>query len=142
MPFKVQPRVSLKPAAGPVAYIYNVLVVEDDLQLADWLAEVLTYENCTVDLASNGIEALDRLCSASYDALVCDIMMPRFDGEALYHEVAKRYPYLANRFLFITGSPTVQAGMANFATRSGNLLLTKPLEIEAIRRALQDLCAR
>lgn len=126
----------------PTAMIHQVLVVEDDHQLADWLAEVLVYENCMVDQASNGMEALDLMRSAMYDAIICDIMMPRIDGEAFYSQVAREYPYLAEKFLFITGQATVNAGLSDFATRSGNLMMIKPLKIDDLRLALQELLDR
>ena len=42
----------------PQQFMYRVLVVEDDYELADLLSEVLTYENCTCEVVSNGMEAI------------------------------------------------------------------------------------
>ena len=126
----------------PVEFIQRVLVVEDDHELADLLSEVLTYENCTADLASNGMEAMEKLRGADYDAIVCDLMMPRVDGEALYNQVTQQYPYLADRFLFITGEAVRKGGLTDFIYRTGNTLLEKPFEIEQLRSALQELFRR
>ena len=52
------PVAAMAKASRPSQVIHHVLVVEDDYELADLLSEVLTFENCTVDLASNGMEAL------------------------------------------------------------------------------------
>jgi two-component system cell cycle sensor histidine kinase/response regulator CckA len=123
----------------PVQLIHRVLVVEDDHELADLLSEVLTYENCTADLASNGMEAMEKLRGYDYDAVVCDLMLPRIDGEALYQQVAQQYPYLSDRFLFITGHATHRGGHTDFIYRSGNSLLEKPFEIEQLRAALKEL---
>jgi len=92
----------------PKQMMHRVLVVDDDHDLAVLLGEVLTYENCEVDIAANGMEAMDRLRTSDYDAVLCDLMMPRVDGEAVYNEVVRDYPYLANRFLFVTGQPSAQ----------------------------------
>ena len=126
----------------PVEFVQRVLVVEDDHELADLLSEVLTYENCTADLASNGMEAMEKLRGADYDAIVCDLMMPRVDGEALYSQVTQQYPYLADRFLFITGEAVRKGGLTDFIYRTGNTLLEKPFEIEQLRSALQELFRR
>jgi CheY-like chemotaxis protein len=120
----------------------RVLVVEDDYELADLLREVLTFENCVADVAANGMEAKDRLRAADFDAVVCDLMMPRIDGQALYEEVAKQYPYLADRFLFITGQASRRGGFSDFIARTGNILLEKPFEIEQLRSALKELMCR
>ena len=130
------------PDERPVQLIRHVLIVEDDYELADVLAEVLTHENCVSDHASNGMEALGKLRSTHYDAIVCDLMMPRVDGQAFYNQVAKDYPYLADQFLFITGQSSRQAGLTDFITRTGNTLLEKPFDIEQFRAALQELFVR
>jgi len=126
----------------PVQIIRHVLVVEDDYELADVLAEVLTHENCVSEHASNGMEALGKLRSTDYDAIICDLMMPRVDGQAFYNQVAKDYPHLAERFLFVTGQASRKAGLTDFITRTGNALLEKPFDIDEFRAALQELLAR
>jgi two-component system cell cycle sensor histidine kinase/response regulator CckA len=128
--------------ARPTQSVHRVLVVEDDLGLADLLLEVLTYENCAVELASNGMEAIDKLRSADFDAVVCDLMMPRLDGEELYNQVVKNYPFLADRFLFMTSQPSRRAGFSGFIHRTRNTLLEKPFEVEELRYALKELFAR
>jgi two-component system NtrC family sensor kinase len=127
--------------AGPQV-MRQVLVVEDNFEFADLLLEVLTRENCDADHASNGMDALDKLRTGNYDAVVCDLMMPRVDGKSLYRQVEREFPYLAQRFIFITGQTTRQAGYADFIYPTGNLLLEKPFDIEQFRAALRDLFAR
>ena len=126
----------------PVQIIHRILVVEDDYELAGLLSEVLVRENFTPELAANGMEALEKLQSADYEAVICDLMMPRIDGEALYREAAERYPYLADRFLFITGEASRRGGFADFVYRSGSILLEKPFDIEQLRAALKELLTR
>ncbi len=58
----------------------RLLVVEDEPGLAETLRKTLEEEGFAVDLAADGDEGLDRLCSAPYDAVVLDVMLPRLDG--------------------------------------------------------------
>lgn len=127
---------------SPVRIIPRVLVVEDDYQLADLLSEVLVRENVTPELAANGMEALEKLREADYEAVVCDLMMPRVDGHELYTTVAHEFPHLAGRFLFVTGQAVSRSGFTDFVYRSGSLLLEKPFDIEQLRAALRELLAR
>ena len=122
--------------------IHRVLVVDDDYDLAQLLRDVLTYENCEVEIAGNGMEAMDRLRTGDYDAVICDLMMPRVDGEALYNDVARAYPYLADRFLFVTGQASRKAGFSDFVTRTGNNLIEKPFDIHQFRGMVRDLFKR
>lgn len=127
---------------APKRVMRRVLIAEDDHHLAEVIAEVLTFENCEPEIAANGMEALDRLRTGDYDAVVCDVMMPRVGGEAFYQEVAAKYPHLASRILFITGGTTIHSGLTDFISRTDNLLLEKPFHIEHLRAALVDLLNR
>lgn len=126
----------------PVQVIHHVLIVEDDFEFADVLSEVLTHENCVSEHASNGMEGMSKLCIADFDAIICDLMMPRVDGEAFYSQVARDYPYLSDRFLFITGQAARRAGLSDFVMRTGNSLLEKPFELDQLRAALKELFSR
>ena len=120
----------------------HVLIVEDDYEFADVLTEVLNHDNCSSDTAANGMEALDRLRTGTYDAVICDLMMPRLDGESLFRQVEHDFPYLTDKFIFITGQASQSAGVTNFIYPTGNTLLTKPFDIEDFRKALRELFSR
>jgi len=128
--------------ARPQMVMRPVLVVEDDHELAELLREVLTYENCLVEIAGDGMEALDKLRTADYDAVVCDLMMPRVDGRALYEEACREFPHLADRFLFVTGQAAARAGLTDFIYRTNNRLLEKPFDVEVLREAIHELLRR
>ena len=61
----------------------RILVVEDEQDLNRILAKTLTAEGYSVDACFDGMEALDYLEGAEYDAVVLDVMMPRMDGFSL-----------------------------------------------------------
>ena len=60
----------------------RILVVEDEQDLNRILAKTLTDEGYSVDACFDGVEALDYLEGAEYDAIVLDVRMPRMDGFA------------------------------------------------------------
>jgi CheY-like chemotaxis protein len=122
--------------------MHRILIVEDDYEFADVLTEVLNHDNCIPETAANGLEALDKLRTGSYDAVICDLMMPHVDGESLYRQVQRDFPYLAQRFIFITGQASAQAGRTDFIYNTGNALLTKPFDIEVFRTTLGELFSR
>ena len=69
----------------------NILVIDDERSIRNSLKEVLEYENHKVDLAIDGLEALDMFSTNIYDIILCDIKMPKMDGiEVLekIHEIA------------------------------------------------------
>ena len=58
----------------------RILVVEDEQDLNRILAKTLKAEGYSVDSCFDGVEALDYLEGAEYDAVVLDVMMPRMNG--------------------------------------------------------------
>jgi two-component system OmpR family response regulator len=58
----------------------RVLVVEDELRLASILEETLTEAQYTVDVATDGDEALLFARAATYDAMVLDVLLPGLSG--------------------------------------------------------------
>jgi DNA-binding response OmpR family regulator len=58
----------------------RVLLVEDDVRLADMLKEYLGQAGFGVTIAARGTTALECLVDAHYDAVVLDLMLPDMDG--------------------------------------------------------------
>ena len=74
----------------------NVLLVEDDLDVAEAILDVLMDEGYQVAHATNGREALELLKSAPKPSLILlDLMMPDMDG-CQFREAQLRDPRLAN----------------------------------------------
>ena len=69
----------------------RLLVVEDNRELARWLAEILRTSRYTVDVAHDGTEADDFLQIAGYALVILDLAIPKVDGiEVLKRMRARR----------------------------------------------------
>jgi len=84
-------------ANGAVPEIHRILVIEDMPALQAHIAETLADlgESVVVHKANDGREALQMIDQASqpYQLIMCDIIMPRLDGEAVLTELRRRdYP--------------------------------------------------
>jgi two-component system response regulator MprA len=58
----------------------RILVVEDDAAVRDSLARTLRFEGYQVEIAGDGLQALDAVRGNEPDALILDVSMPRMDG--------------------------------------------------------------
>ncbi|MEO1342101.1 MAG: response regulator transcription factor [Cyanobacteria bacterium J06635_13] len=58
----------------------RILLVEDDFNLAETLAEAITDQRYVVDIASDGESALDYVKSLDYDLILLDVMLPDLNG--------------------------------------------------------------
>jgi two-component system copper resistance phosphate regulon response regulator CusR len=58
----------------------HVLIIEDELKTANYLAKGLTENGFVVDKAANGIDGLFNALQVSYDLLILDVMLPQLTG--------------------------------------------------------------
>lgn len=68
----------------------SVLLIEDDLPLADGLARALRHEGNSVDVAGTVGEALAALAGKTYGAIVLDLGLPDLDGSEVVKHLAAR----------------------------------------------------
>jgi DNA-binding response OmpR family regulator len=67
----------------------RVLVVEDELDLLDALAQSLRENGYAVDEASDGPTGLFKMTGTEYDAIVLDLMLPGMNGWDVLRELRK-----------------------------------------------------
>ena len=60
----------------------SILIVEDEADIREAMAEAIAQEGFTVETASNGQEGLDRAISDHPDLILLDIVMPIMDGHS------------------------------------------------------------
>ena len=88
----------------------RILIIEDEIRLAGTLADMVSEDGYTADVANDGETGLDNALSDIYDAIVLDVMLPRLDG----FEVLKRLRGEGIQLLFAAH------GLLNFSTGGSN----------------------
>ena len=68
----------------------RILLVEDDVRLADMLSEYLGQAGFRMTIAARGAAAPEKLSSAEFDAIVLDLMLPDMDGLDVCRQVRTR----------------------------------------------------
>nr|WP_319572143.1 sigma-54 dependent transcriptional regulator [uncultured Draconibacterium sp.] len=58
----------------------KILVIDDERSIRNTLKDILEYEKYEVDLAEDGTKGIEKIRSAEYDIVLCDIKMPGLDG--------------------------------------------------------------
>lgn len=113
----------------------RVLVVDDDPLVLRSLTRVLA-RDFEVAAARNGREALDLVrAGGTFDAMLCDLMMPELSGIELHEVLERDDPELAKRTVFLTGgafSGTAQS----FLDSVGQPHLEKPVDLKTVRDLL------
>src|SRR4051812_48109995 len=106
--------------------IKNVLLLDDDLELADALKELLEAHNFVVTTANDGGSGLREVVEMDFDVIICDMLMPGMPGDMFYLAVSKIKPQMASRFVFITGHRG-NAKVDDFLKSIDALVLFKPV---------------
>ncbi len=69
----------------------RILVVEDDIPLAEMVRDFLVGENYDISLENNGTNAAQRICQETFDAVVLDIGLPGMDGFEVCRSVRSHF---------------------------------------------------
>lgn len=117
----------------------RVLVAEDDLQMAELLQRGLNAHGYAVQIATNGLTALEKLVSASFDALVLDVMLPEMDGLA----VARHLRSSGNKvpILMLTARDSVKDIVRGLDAGADDYLV-KPFAFEVLAARLRVIARR
>lgn len=68
----------------------DILLVDDDVELCEMLAEYLESESFNVDVVHDGLMGVSKARNNNYDAIVLDVMMPQMDGFTVLRELRQK----------------------------------------------------
>jgi len=113
----------------------NILVIEDDVELAGLYAFVLRLEGHTVHLAHNGDEGLDLWRRLDPDLIVLDIMLPGMDGWEICRAVRKESAVP----ILVLSARTSEVDMVRGLVLGANEYLCKPFAVFELGVTVSEL---
>jgi two-component system, OmpR family, response regulator len=117
----------------------RVLVVEDEVSLAELLTMALRYEGWDVRSVGGGFSAVRTAREFGPDLVVLDIMLPDIDGLEVLRRLRAGAPTLP--VLFLTAKDAVEDRIAGL-TVGGDDYVTKPFSLEEVMARLRALLRR
>ncbi|WP_255467355.1 response regulator transcription factor [Aeromicrobium senzhongii] len=117
----------------------RVLVVDDEVNLAELIAMALRYEGWDVTMAHTGRKAVDLARELRPDAVVLDIMLPDFDGFEVLRRMRSFDPNVP--VLFLTARDAVEDRVAGL-TEGGDDYVTKPFSLQEVVARVRALMRR
>lgn len=86
----------------------KILVVDDSINTREIEKDILMAYGYSVDLASDGVEALEKARNENYDLVITDVEMPRMDGFSLTEELKKEAHYNDKPVIIVTSRDKVE----------------------------------
>ena len=83
----------------------RILVVDDEVHLADGIREILEAEGYAAEVANDGVEGLRKALASRFDLILLDVMMPRMDGLKTCEELRRNAMHTPVMFLTVKGGP-------------------------------------
>ena len=116
----------------------NILAVEDDSAVAQFLALLLGGENCKVATACNGEKALAKIGAAPrpFDVVITDHRMPRMSGLELVRELRARK--FGGKVVVLSAYLTESNSQA-YEELGVDMMISKPFDVDELRRTIDVL---
>jgi DNA-binding response OmpR family regulator len=117
----------------------RILIVEDDVQIADMLTEALTSRHYVVDTALDGEAAWNCIKTLDYNLIVLDITLPKLDGIRLCRQLRDRG--LTLPILMLTARDTVTDKITGLDAGADDYVV-KPFDLQELMARVRALLRR
>jgi DNA-binding NtrC family response regulator len=107
----------------------RVLLVDDEQDFVEPLAERLSTRGFVTGTAFNGEDAVSHISEADWDVVVLDVIMPGMDGTDTLREIKKLKPLI--EVIMLTGHATVDSAIEGMKLGAYDYLM-KPTEISEL----------
>jgi DNA-binding NtrC family response regulator len=113
----------------------KILIIDDEKAIRNTLKEILEYEGYLVDEAADGLSGLEKIENEEYEAVLCDIKMPKMDGLEVLTKARELDDDVP--FIMISGNATIDVAVE--ATKKGAYdFISKPPDLNRLLVTLRN----
>ncbi len=113
----------------------KILIVDDEQEFTDTLAQRLEIRDFNVSVAYSGESALELFEENSYDIVVLDVLMPGISGIETLQRIKNKDPLV--QVIMLTGNVTVEKAIAGMKLGAHDFLM-KPAETEDLINKINE----
>ncbi len=118
----------------------SVLVVDDEYEIRQLLATMLTMMGYQSFMAQDGLDALEKIPECQPDILILDVMMPRMDGLTLCRQLRETAETAALPIIMLSGKAHQEA-IREGLQAGANRYLVKPTGLDELTRNINEVMA-
>lgn len=116
----------------------NILIVEDEQNLARFIELELTHKNYTVDIENDGKVGLDKALSKPYDLYILDLMLPNINGLEICRQIRQK---TTTPIIIITAKSETYDKVAGLDYGADDYIV-KPFDIEELLARIRAVLRR
>lgn len=116
----------------------NILIVEDEQNLARFIELELTHENYTVEIENDGKVGLDKALSKPYDLYILDLMLPNINGLEICRQIRQK---TTTPIIIITAKSETYDKVAGLDYGADDYIV-KPFDIEELLARIRAVLRR
>lgn len=117
------------------------VLLADDNEATCTLIIALLHNDFVVDVANDGMQAVDKLKGRQYSAILLDLLMPNTDGYTVLDFLARERPADLGRVLVVTASLTPME-LKRVKSYPIHGIIRKPFEVDVLLAAVKDVAGR
>ena len=117
----------------------SILVIDDEKAIRKTLSEILSFENYKVEEAADGEEGLKKFKEKTFDAVLCDVKMPKVDGLEFLQKATEANPDVP--IIMISGHGTIETAVE--AVKNGAYdFISKPPDLNRLLITIRNAMDR
>lgn len=115
--------------------INSILIVDDEPYILNSMKELLELEDKKVEVADNGIAALEKYSADKYDLIISDAKMPKMNGQELLSKIRETDKNV--KFIILTGES--EYSQEKLKEMGADAVFYKPLDFDILLETIAAL---
>lgn len=117
----------------------RILIVEDEVRLAEAISEIVKEEKYDSDMVYTGVDGLYYASSEIYDCIILDVMLPEMDGFEVLKQIRKKG--IETPILMLTARDEVKSKVKGLDYGADDYM-TKPFDVEELLARIRAITRR
>ena len=116
----------------------KVLLIEDNEDISNTLAEYLTLKGYECTISNDGKDGLEKISSKNYDVVLLDLVIPKLSGHQIIGSLEKNGKLRDQKIIVLTATSIDKSEKENLVKRGIHKCLEKPIQLNVLLEAIQS----
>ncbi len=116
----------------------KVLLIEDNEDIADTMAEYLTLKGYKCTISNDGKDGLEKILSKNHDVVLLDLIIPKFSGYQIIESLEKKRKLKDQKIIVLSASSITKSEKEKLIKKGIRSFLEKPVQPNELLKAIQS----